>query len=257
MKFNIITIFPNIITSYCNETILARAQKNKIIEVNAVNLRDFAEDRHQKVDDSPYGGGAGMVMKPEPLYKALLSLDAIPFRKAPALSKLKKIFDGSLKRKKKTILLSPRGVQFDQRMAEKLSKYDEITFVCGRYEGIDQRVVDHMIDEEVSVGPYVLAGGELGSLIILEAVSRLLPGVLGNPESLSEETFGKKGGPEVQKLKDKKTINTFIEEGVEGGEYPQYTKPSDFKGWKVPDILLSGDHKKISQWRKDQSERKK
>ena len=257
MKFNIITIFPNIITSYCNETILARAQKNKIIEVNAVNLRDFAEDRHQKVDDSPYGGGAGMVMKPEPLYKALLSLDAIPFRKAPALSKLKKIFDGSLKRKKKTILLSPRGVQFDQRMAEKLSKYDEITFVCGRYEGIDQRVVDHMIDEEVSVGPYVLAGGELGSLIILEAVSRLLPGVLGNPESLSEETFGKKGGPEVQKLKDKKTINTFIEDGVEGGEYPQYTKPSDFKGWKVPDILLSGDHKKISQWRKDQSERKK
>lgn len=256
MKFNIITIFPNIITSYCSETILSRAQKNKIIEVNAVNLRDFAEDRHQKVDDSPYGGGAGMVMKPEPLYKALLNLDAIPFRKSPALSKLKKIFDGSLKRKKKTILLSPRGVQFDQRMAEKLSKFDEITFVCGRYEGIDQRVVDHMIDEEVSVGPYVLAGGELGSLIILEAVSRLLPGVLGNPESLSEETFGKKGGPEVQKLKDKKTINTFIEDGFEGGEYPQYTKPSDFKGWKVPDILLSGDHKKISEWRKDQSEKK-
>jgi len=257
MKFNIITIFPNIITSYCSETILARAQKNKIIEVNAVHLRDFAEDKHQKVDDSPYGGGAGMVMKPEPLYKALLSLDAIPFRKATALSKLKKIFDGSLKRKKKTILLSPRGVQFDQRMAEKLSKLDEITFVCGRYEGIDQRVVDHMIDEEVSVGPYVLAGGELGSLIILEAVSRLLPGVLGNPESLTEETFGKKGGPEVQKLKEKKTINTMIEEGIDGEEYPQYTKPSDFKGWKVPDILLSGDHKKISEWRKTQSERKK
>lgn len=231
MKFHIITIFPNIIKSYCSETILARAQKNKIIEVNPVYLRDFTTDKHQTVDDTPYGGGAGMVMKPEPLYKALVSLDAIPFRKSPALNKLKKIFNGDIKKKKITLLLSPRGVQFDQRMAEKLSKYREITFVCGRYEGIDQRVVDHMVDEEISVGPYVLAGGELGALIIIEAVSRLLPGVLGNEESLKEETNNK---------------------DMEGGEYPQYTKPADFKGWKVPEVLLSGDHKKVADWRKKQ-----
>lgn len=237
MKFNIITIFPNIINSYCSETILARAQKNKIIDVHAIYLRDFTTDKHKTVDDSPYGGGAGMVMKPEPLYKALVSLDAIPFRKSPALSKLKKIFSGEIKRKKKTILLSPRGAQFDQRMAEKLSKYDELTFVCGRYEGIDQRVVDNMVDEEISVGPYVLAGGELGALIIVEAVSRLLPGVLGNEDSLKEETFNKKSD----------------EEGNVEGEYPQYTKPSDFKGWKVPEVLLSGDHKKIIDWRKKHS----
>lgn len=233
MKFNIITIFPNIISDYCDETILARAQKNNLIQINPVNLRDFTDDNHKTVDDTPYGGGAGMVMKPEPFFKALKSLDAIPFNKDNGLTKIKKIFNGEIKKKKRTILLSPRGQQFDQRMAERLSKLDEITFVCGRYEGIDQRVVDHMIDEEVSVGPYVLAGGELGALIILEAVSRLIPGVLGNEESLLEETN-----------------NTDIT-----SEYAQYTKPADFRGWKVPEILLSGDHKKIDDWRKNQTKK--
>lgn len=233
MKFNIITIFPNIISDYCDETILARAQKNNLIQINPVNLRDFTDDNHKTVDDTPYGGGAGMVMKPEPFFKALKSLDAIPFNKDNGLTKIKKIFNGEIKKKKRTILLSPRGQQFDQRMAERLSKLDEITFVCGRYEGIDQRVVDYMIDEEVSVGPYVLAGGELGALIILEAVSRLIPGVLGNEESLLEETN-----------------NTDIT-----SEYAQYTKPADFRGWKVPEILLSGDHKKIADWRKNQTKK--
>lgn len=241
MKFNIITIFPNIITSYCTETILARAQKNKIIEVNTVYLRDFTTDKHKTVDDTPYGGGAGMVMKPEPLYKALVSLDAIPFRKSVALHKLKKIFDGSIKRKKRTILLSPRGTQFDQRMAEKLSKLDEITFVCGRYEGVDQRVADNMVDEEISIGPYVLAGGELGALVIMEAVARLISGVLGNEESLREETFGLSHQHSKTSTPQHK-------------EYPHYTKPADFKGWKVPTVLLSGDHKKIAEWRKKQTQ---
>jgi tRNA (guanine37-N1)-methyltransferase len=229
MKFNIVTIFPEIITDYCNQSILGRAQKKDLIKVNPVNLRDFTIDNHKTVDDTPYGGGAGMVMKPEPIYKALKSLKAIPFKKADGLTKLKTIFSKEMKRKKKTILLSPRGKQFDQAMAEKLSKLDEITFVCGRYEGIDQRVTDYMIDEEISVGPYVLAGGELGSLIITEAVSRLLPGVLGNKDSLNEETFS----------------------GLDK-EYPQYTKPDDFKGWKVPEVLLGGNHKKIEEWRKKQ-----
>lgn len=228
MKFNVVTIFPAIIENYTRESILGRAQDNKHITVNAVNLRDFTHDKRKTVDGTPCGGGAGMVMKPEPMYEALTSLNALPFRGTPALGKLKKIFSGDIAKKKRTILLSPRGRQFDQRVAEEWSKYDEITMICGRYEGIDQRVVDHMIDEEVSVGPYVLAGGELGSLIIIEAVARLIPGVLGNPESLTEETHS-------------------LDEGV---EYPQYTKPIDFKGWKVPEILLSGDHKKIAEWRK-------
>ncbi len=228
MKFNVITIFPDLVSHYCNESILGRAQKNDLININPVNLRDFAEDRHRTVDDTPYGGGPGMVMKPDLIFKALKSLDAIPFRKADGLSKIKKVFSGDIKRKKKTILLSPRGKQFDQKMAEKWSKLDEITFVCGRYEGVDQRVVDNMVDEEISIGPYVLAGGELGSLIIIESVSRLIKGVLGNEESLLEETHG----------------------GEIDVEYSQYTKPADFRGWKVPDILLSGDHGEIEKWRK-------
>jgi len=246
MKFNIISIFPDIITSYCKETILGRAQKNKLIDVRAIQLRDFAEDKHQKVDDTPYGGGPGMVMKPDVIFKCLKSIDAIPFRKADGLSKVKKIFSGDIRKKKRTILLSPRGKQFDQRMAEQLRTYSEITFVCGRYEGVDQRVVDHMVDEEISIGPYVLAGGELGALIIIEAVSRLIPGVLGNEESLNEETFG--GVHSSQSIVHSKEGKSLSFSELQK-EYPQYTKPVDFMGWKVPEILLSGDHSKIKDWR--------
>lgn len=231
MKFNVITIFPDIISDYCLESVLGRGQKANAIKINPVDLRNFTTDKRKTVDDTPYGGGAGMVMKPEPIYKALKSIDAIPFSKDNGLNKIKKIFTGGLKKKKRTILLSPRGKQFDQRTAEQWSKLDEITFVCGRYEGIDQRVVDHMVDEEVSIGPYVLAGGELGALVMIEAVSRLIPGVLGNEDSLREETHS---------------------QDIDA-EYPQYTKPEDFKGWKVPEILLSGHHKKIEEWRKGQS----
>ncbi|MBI2436545.1 MAG: tRNA (guanosine(37)-N1)-methyltransferase TrmD [Candidatus Magasanikbacteria bacterium] len=230
MKFNIVTIFPDMILNYSNESILGRGQKAGVIKINAINLRDFTDNKRKTVDDTPYGGGAGMVMKPEPFYKALKSIDAIPFAKVDGLTKVKKIFNGGLKQKKRTILLSPRGRQFDQRVAEEWSKLNEITFVCGRYEGIDQRVVEHMVDEEISIGPYVLAGGELGALVMIEAVSRLVPGVLGNEESLKEETHT-----------------------LEGVEYPQYTKPFDFRGWTVPDVLVSGDHKKIDEWRKKQS----
>lgn len=221
MKFNIVTIFPEIISNYCKESILGRAQKNKFIEINPVNLRDFSEDRHNKVDDTPYGGGAGMVMKPEPIYRALKNLKAL--KSTPP------------KKTKKTILLSPRGKQFDQKMAQELSKLKEITFLCGRYEGVDQRVVDNMVDEEVSVGPYVLAGGELGALIIIEAVSRLKKGVLGNPKSLTEETFS------IANASDSSPM----------AEYPQYTKPEDFRGFKVPKVLLSGHHKEIEKWRQN------
>ena len=213
MKFNVVTIFPHLIDSYTKESILGRGQKAGAIKITPVNLRDFVEDKHKTVDDTSYGGGPGMVMKPEPIYKALKSIDAIPFSKVDGLTKIKKIFgtmvgnpSTSLRVKKRTILLSPRGRQFDQRVAEEWSKFDEITFVCGRYEGIDQRVADYMVDEEVSIGPYVLAGGELGALIIIEAVARLIPGVLGNEESLAEETFS------IQ------TPNHLITQSCESGE---------------------------------------
>ncbi|MBT7928753.1 tRNA (guanosine(37)-N1)-methyltransferase TrmD [Candidatus Peregrinibacteria bacterium] len=231
MKFHVLTIFPEMITDYASKSILKRGQEAGSIDISAVNIRDFATDKHSTVDDTPYGGGAGMVMKPEPIHAALKSIDAIPFSKDTGLQKVKKIFTGKLSKRKRTVALSPRGRQFDQRVAEEWSNLDELTLICGRYEGIDQRVVDHMIDEEISVGPYVLAGGELGALAIVEAVSRLIPGVLGNIDSLKDETNN---------------------EGVDS-EYDHYTKPSDYKGWKVPDVLLSGNHKRIEEWRSEQS----
>ncbi|MBU2542696.1 hypothetical protein KJ785_04005, partial [Patescibacteria group bacterium] len=173
----------------------------------------------------------------------------LPKRATGALMKIVDFLTNK-KRKKMTILLSPRGKQFDQRMAESFSKLDELTFICGRYEGVDQRVTDYMIDEEVSIGPYVLAGGELGALIITEAVSRLIPGVLGNAESLKEETFGniKYHSDKTKNIENEFQISNFKFQIDK--EYPQYTKPADFKGWKVPEVLLSGDHKKIGEWRK-------
>jgi len=215
MKFSIITIFPDLIKDYCNESILERAQKKNLIEINAMNLRDFATDKHHTVDDSPYGGGPGMVMRPDVIAAALASLGV-----------LKKNGERRKEKKRRVILLSPRGKQFDQRMAERFAKLDELVLISGRYEGIDQRVHDKMIDEEISVGPYVLAGGELGALAVIEAVARNIPGVLGNEKSLLEETTSA------------------------AKEYPQYTRPEIFNKWYVPDILLSGDHKKIQEWRR-------
>ncbi len=260
MKFSVITIFPELVSHYCSETILGRAQKKKKIKVNAINLRDFATDKHQKVDDTPYGGGAGMVMKPEPIYRALKKLRALapqhPSTPAPQhkiKSKRVQVLECSGAQVKKTVLLSPRGRQFDQRVAEEWSKLKEITFVCGRYEGVDQRVADYMVDEEISVGPYVLAGGELGALIIIEAVSRLIPGVLGNEESLLEETFNSPQPPSTpapqNKIKSKRV--QVLECSGAQVEYPQYTKPETFMKMSVPEVLLSGDHKKIKDWRQN------
>ncbi|MEK7532560.1 MAG: tRNA (guanosine(37)-N1)-methyltransferase TrmD [Patescibacteria group bacterium] len=215
MKFNIITIFPELITDYCGGSILGRAQKKNLIKINAMNLRDFANDKHKTVDDTPYGGGPGMVMRADVIARALGSLGV-----------LKKNGERRKEKKRRVILLSPRGKQFDQALAEQFAKLNELVLISGRYEGIDQRVHDKMIDEEISVGPYVLAGGELGALVILEATARLIPGVLGNEESLKEETT------------------------VAAKEYPQYTRPEIFNKWKVPEILLGGHHKKIGEWRR-------
>ncbi|MBU2564231.1 tRNA (guanosine(37)-N1)-methyltransferase TrmD [Patescibacteria group bacterium] len=211
MKFNIITIFPEIFDSYFNESIIKRAQDKKKIKINIHNLRDYTKDKHRSVDDKPYGGGPGMVMMVEPIYKAI-----------------KKIKKG----KAKVILFSPKGKTFDQKMANRYSKLDNLIMVCGRYEGVDERV-KKFVDEEVSIGDYVLTGGEIPAMIVVDAVTRLIPGVIAI-ESLKEESFSLE-----KELKHAKY------------EYPQYTRPENFNNLKVPKVLLSGNHKKIKQWRLD------
>lgn len=212
MKFNIITIFPGIIKEYAELSILGRAQKNKLIHIKAHDLRQWTTDVHRTVDDTPYGGGAGMVMKIEPLYQAI-----------------KSVAKGQ-KAKRKIVLLSAKGQTWNQQLAKKYAKLDELILICGRYEGVDERLTE-FIDEEVSIGNYVLTGGELGALVMVDSIARLLPGVLGNEQSSQDESHS--------------------EPGVL--EYPQYTKPEVFKvgrkKYAVPEVLLSGNHAKIKEWR--------
>ncbi len=213
MKFDIITIFPKIFDSYLKEGIIGRALKKKIIKFKAHNLRDWTKDKRRTVDDTPYGGGVGMVMKVEPIYKAVR-----------ALAKNKK------NKKRKVILLSAKGKKWSQAMARKYAKLKEVVFICGRYEGVDERVLN-FVDEEISIGDYVLTGGELGVLVMIDSIARLLPGVLGNKESIRDESHSCSG--EL--------------------EYPQYTRPEIFavsgKKYKVPKILLRGNHAEIKRWR--------
>jgi len=223
MKFHLLTIFPAIFDSYLNESILRRASDKKIVKFKIHNLRDWTNDKHKTVDDAPYGGGAGMLMKIEPLYKALTAIKKLDKKIKPA--------------KRKIILLSAGGKTWNQALAKKYSKLDEIIFICGRYEGVDARL-NNFIDEEISVGDYVLTGGELPALTIIDSITRLIPGVLGNKESIIEESHS--------------------EDGIT--EYPQYTRPEIFmaggKKYKVPAILLSGDHKKIKEWQKKNQKNK-
>ncbi|MDP3995718.1 MAG: tRNA (guanosine(37)-N1)-methyltransferase TrmD [bacterium] len=212
LKFDILTIFPGIFDSYLKESFVNRARESRKIAINIHNLRDFTEDRHKTVDDRPFGGGLGMVMKVGPIYKAV--------------KKIKK------RKKSKVILFTPRGKKFNQQIAYKLSKLDEIIMICGRYEGVDERVAKHVASIELSIGDYDLMGGELPAMIVLETVTRLIPGILGKPEFLKERITKDKG---------------FI-------EYSQYTRPESFspkKGvkWQVPKVLLSGNPKKIEEWR--------
>lgn len=217
MTFNVLTIFPGMFSGFLGETMMKRGIASNTVKVNLIDIREHATDKHKTTDDTPYGGGAGMVMKIEPIYHALESLQ------------LQRERDRS-----RIVVLSPKGKQFTQQIAEAYAKLDSLTLICGRYEGVDHRVAEHLADEELSIGPYVLSGGEVASMVVMETVSRLLPGFLGNPDSLKEETF---------------SLTTQDSEPTPPVEYPQYTKPDDFMGWKVPDVLLSGDHKKIAAWR--------
>jgi tRNA (guanine37-N1)-methyltransferase len=205
MKVDIITIFPAQVGSFISEGIF-RIAKDAGVDIKVHDLRAWTTDKYRKVDDRPFGGGAGMVMKVEPIFKALKDL----------------------KKKDSLVLLtSPKGKTFNSKYAKSLSKKEHIIIICGHYEGVDERVRKYLIDEEVSIGNYVLSGGELPALVMVDALLRHIPGVLGNPKSLKEESF----------------------EGDMKSEYPQYTRPEKFEGWEVPDVLLSGDHKKIEEWR--------
>lgn len=228
-RFDIITIFPSLFESFRREALIARAQKKKIIDIRVHNLRRWTRDAHKTVDDRPYGGGAGMVMKAEPLLRAVRSVK----RKTK-----------NAKRKTRIILFSAKGKKFDQAMARRWAKYDKLVMICGRYEGIDERVAKYIADEEVSIGDYVLFGGEVPAMVVMETVTRLLPGAVGKQQSIEDESFAKTRGVEKAQM-----LGLL--------EYPHYTRPEvvriDDKSRRVPKVLLSGDHKKIEAWRREQS----
>lgn len=222
MKFDILTIFPDSLESYFKSSILKRAQDNKLIEINTHDIREETTDKRKTVDDTPYGGGPGMVIQIEPVYKTL-----------------KKIYKRSNKNTR-VILMSPQGQSLDQNEVKRLSKYKRLIFIAGHYEAIDARI-DNFIDEKISLGNFVLTGGELVAACIIDSVSRLIPGVVGKEESVQDESFSDY---------DKKTEEFNI-------EYPQYTRPEVFKGFKVPEVLLSGHHAKIKEWRSQQTKHRK
>lgn len=208
MRIDIITIFPKMFDSALNESIIKRAKIKCKVKIAVHNLRDYTLDKHRKVDDRPFGGGSGMVMCPEPIFRAVEALG----------------------KDAKVILLSPKGEKLTQKTAKKLVKYKHLILICGHYEGIDERVRERLVDQEISIGDYVLTGGELPAMVLIDCLVRLIPGVLGDKASLAFESF------EDNLL-----------------EYPHYTRPADFRGRKVPEILLSGNHKKIEAWRRQQA----
>jgi tRNA (guanine37-N1)-methyltransferase len=212
MKFDILTLFPELFSTVMGESIIGRAQKNGLVEINAVNIRDYSKDKHRKVDDYPFGGGNGMVMMCQPVIDAY-----------------KAITEG-LEQKPKVIYMSPQGGVLTQDMARELSREEHLILLCGHYEGIDERIIEEIVDEEISIGDYVLTGGELPAMVLIDCVSRLIPGVLSNEGSYSDESH----------------FNGLL-------EYPQYTRPADYNGNKVPDVLLSGHHANIEKWRAQQS----
>lgn len=208
MKIDILTIFPEMFEKVFGTSIIGRATGTGIVDIKINNLRDWSDDNYKSVDDRPFGGGAGMVMRVDVVDRALADLR---------------------KKNSKVILLDTKGKMYDQKAAESLKKEEHLILIAPHFEGIDQRVHEHLVDEVYSIGPYVLSGGELPVMVIVDSIVRLLPGALGNPESLAEESYSEEFAT----------------------EYPQYTRPADYKGWKVPEVLLSGNHQKIAEWRRN------
>ena len=210
MKFHVMTLFPELVSGVLSESIIGRAQKAGLIEVNTYNIRDFSADKHRKTDDTPYGGGVGMIMTCQPIYDCYTEV----------ISKIPK------ESSTRVVYMSPKGRIFNHSVAKELSGYDDVIFLCGHYEGVDQRVIDEIVTDEISIGDYVVTGGEIPACIVIDAVSRLVDGVLASSECYEGES---------------------VASGIL--EYPQYTKPREFMGREVPEVLLSGDHKKIDRWR--------
>ncbi len=227
MRIDIITLFPEICRAPLNESMMKRAQENGVLELHVHNLRDWTSDKHHVVDDAPFGGGQGMVMKPEPIFAAVEELRGKNRKTSNTEHRT------SNAEQWRVILMSPTGRRFDQRMAEQLSQESHLIIVCGHYEGVDHRVVEHLIDEEISIGDYVLTNGAIAAAVLVDAVVRFIPGVLGDEQSAYDDSF---------------------REGLLEG--PQYTRPGEFRGWKVPEILLSGNHAEIAAWRKEQAKKR-
>ena len=219
MRFYVLTLFPQMVESGMNTSIIGRAMEKGLLEVHAVNIRDFAFNKHQKVDDYTYGGGAGMLMQAEPVYLAWESISAAS--------------DSGEQKIPRTIYLTPQGRTFNQEMAKEFAKEEELIFLCGHYEGIDERVLEEIVTDPVSIGDYVLTGGELPAMVMMDAIARMVPGVLSNSESGETESFS---------------------EGLL--EYPQYSRPEEWHGKKVPEVLLSGHHANVDAWRREQSIRR-
>lgn len=246
ITFHLITIFPEIFDSYLSEGILQRAQRDGKFGIKVYNLRDFAQDKHRKVDDTPYGGGPGMVLKVEPIFRCLEHIEKKSNIKLLTTNRSKDPNPNA--QKAHIILTSAKGKEYTQHKAEELKNFTDIIVICGRYEGVDERVARHIADEEISIGRYVLTGGELPALVIVDSVARLLEGVLGNEESLSSESFS---SPEFSndKAKAPNKLQITNRKSQTEHDYPVYTKPAEFQGWKVPEILQSGNHGEIEKWR--------
>jgi tRNA (guanine37-N1)-methyltransferase len=234
MKIDIVTIFPELLGPFKEWSMIKKAREIGALDLNIHNLRDWAVDKHGTVDSRPYGGGPGMVLRPEPIYNAIQDLIRNAQTRNPKTLK--------------SILLSPKGKLFNQKTAEKLSKLDEIILICGHYEGVDERIRKHMVDLDLSIGNYVLSGGEIPAMAVTDAISRLLPDVLEKKSASEVESFS----PGLRKLLKKSYHKSLITNHKSLLEFPHYTRPKKFKNWEVPDILLSGDHQKIAQWRAKQ-----
>jgi len=211
IRFDVLSIFPEMLISPLSFSLLKKAQEKGLVEVSLHDIRDWAEDKHKMTDDAPYGSGCGMVMKVEPVERALTAI------KNPEKEAL-------------VVLMTPQGETLDQEIAKELAEKEQVIIICGRYEGVDERIREHLTDREISIGDYILTGGELSALVLIDAVSRFIPGVLGNSESTLSESFS----------------HGFL-------EYPQYTRPAEYKGWKVPEVLVSGNHAEIERWRRYES----
>jgi tRNA (guanine37-N1)-methyltransferase len=243
MRIDIVTLFPEICRAPLNESMMKRAQEKGIVDVQIHNLRDWTTDKHHIVDDAPFGGGQGMVMKPEPIFAAVEELKqrtpnaqrpmpnaetvAASLREARAPAAKRRLHGTS-----KVILLSPAGRRLDQQIATELSRESHLIIICGHYEGVDHRVIEHLVDLEISIGDYVLTNGAIAAVVLVDAIARLLPGTLGHERSAVDDSFSSERS------------------GLEG---PQYTRPAEFRGWKVPEVLLSGNHAEIAKWRKEQA----